>query len=185
MKKCLKCKQWKPKSEFSKNRTRKDGLQDWCTECGREYARTYKYRHGSKPMGKNKECASYLGCYINERILKHVMPNAVLMDNNNPGYDLICGKGYLVDAKSSTLHYPKNGSPRWSFTIYRNKTPDYFLLTAYKDRESLEICHMWLVPGDAINDKVSVTMAVSNIHRLDQYKIDHMDALSCVNEMKK
>lgn len=192
MKFCNKCKQWK--DEFGKG-----GSDYYCRECRREAGRKYRennreiinkrrrerdYKNGAKPMSENKECSMYLGRYINERILKHVMPNAVLMDINNPGYDLVCGKGYLVDAKASVLRYPKIGSPIWQFKINKNKTPDHFLLTAYKDRETLDICHMWLIPGSEINDKVSVAISLSTIHKWDQYKIDHMDALSCVNQMK-
>jgi len=199
MKRCPKCKMVKDESEFYKNVSNKDGLDSWCKVCRREankknynsnrerrieYGREYRYKHGAKPMSENKECAQYLGCYINERILKHVMPNAILMNYANPGYDLVCGKGYLVDAKAATLHYPKNQSPHWCFMIRKNTTPDYFLLTAYKDRESLDICHMWLIPGDAINDKVGVTISLSGIHKWDEYQIDHTDALTCVTQLK-
>lgn len=200
MKRCTKCEKIKSESEFYNDRSRKDGLQSYCKDCSAEmcktyresnrenvnkYAREFRYKHGSKPMSENKECTSYLGCYINERILKHVMPNAVLMNNCNPGYDIVCGKGYLVDAKASTLFYWKNKSPWWNFKINRNKTPDYFLLTAYKDRESLEICHMWLIPGDVINDKSTVNISLPTIHKWDHYKIDHTEALKCVNEMRE
>jgi len=189
----------KDESEFYKNVSKNDGLDSWCKVCKREANKKWRnsnrekcreshrqssYRHGAKPMSENKKCTAYLGCYINERILRHVMPNAVLMDNNNPGYDLVCGKGYLVDAKAATLHYPKNQSPCWSFMIRKNTTPDYFLLTAYKDRESLDICHMWLIPGSVVNDKMGVTISLSRIHKWDEYQIDHTEALTCVTEMK-
>lgn len=198
MKKCSRCNIVKDEIEFYKDRARYDGLQSCCKDCSTEMNKTYRennrenfnkrvrehyYKHGSKPMSENKECAQYLGCHITERILKHVMPNAVLMDNNNPGFDLVCGKGFLVDAKSSTLRYEKNKRPYWQFHIRYNKTPDYFMLVAYKDRESLEICHMWLVPGDVINDKVNVSIYLSNIHKWDEYKISHTDALSCAMQL--
>lgn len=189
----------KDESEFSKNCTTKDGLHNWCKDCVKEYNKTYyknhrekiikqnqkyRYKHDIHRMAKNKDCSSYLGCYINERILRHVMPNAILMGNCNPGFDLVCGKGHLVDAKSSTLRHQKNGYPHWHFCIKQNKIPNYFLLTAYKDRESLEIMHMWLIPGNVINDKMSVSISISTIHKWDAYKIDHTDALSCVNQLK-
>jgi hypothetical protein len=185
----------KDESEFYKKHTSEDGLDTHCKDCKNEYyrnrreshnkcAREYRYRRGAKSMSENKDCTSYLGCYINERILKHVMPSAILMNNNNPGFDLVCGKGYLVDAKASTVHYSKYQSPRWDFRILKNKIPDYFLLVAYKDRTSLEICHMWLIPGDELNNKVQTTISLSTIHKWDRYKIDHTAALNCVNEMK-
>jgi len=174
----------KDESEFYKNRCYKDGLDNWCKDCKKEYNRIYYKNHYVKPMSENKECAQYLGCYINERMLRHVMPNAVLMDINNPGYDLVCGKGHLVDAKAATLRHHKNKSPRWIFFIKKNTIADYFLLTAYKDRESLEICHMWLIPGSEINDKTGISISLSTIHKWDVWKIDHTDALSCVTEMK-
>ena len=37
---CLKCKTNKPSEAFGKNRSRQDGLQDWCKECSREYRKT-------------------------------------------------------------------------------------------------------------------------------------------------
>lgn len=192
MKKCPRCNIVKDESEFPRY------YYGWCIDCKNKYSRIYyknhreklstyrrelRYKHGGKSMAENKECGPYLGCYINERILRHVMPNAVLMDNNNPGFDLVCGKGYLVDAKAATLRYRKTHSPRWEFNINKNTIPDYFLLVAYKDRESLEICHMWLIPGDEINDKKSVSIALSTIHKWDQWKINHTDALSCVTKM--
>jgi len=184
MKKCTKCKQWKDESEFYKDHVTKDGSAPWCKECKSEYNRSYYKNHHVKKMSENKKCPVYLGIYINERILKHVMPNAVLMNYANPGFDLVCGKGYLVDAKSSVLHHRKNQGPYWMFGINKNKTPDYFLLTAYTDRESLNIDHMWLIPGDVINDKTIVGLSLSTIHKWDDYKIDHTAALNCVNQIK-
>jgi len=37
MKRCGKCGQWKPKSEFNKDKNRKDGLQNRCKQCQAEY----------------------------------------------------------------------------------------------------------------------------------------------------
>lgn len=33
LKQCTKCQQWKPTSEFHKNKSRKDGLNSWCKSC--------------------------------------------------------------------------------------------------------------------------------------------------------
>ncbi len=42
MKRCSKCKEQKPKSEFSKTRTNKDGLSYVCSPCNRETSRKYR-----------------------------------------------------------------------------------------------------------------------------------------------
>jgi hypothetical protein len=47
-KKCTKCGQIKPVSEFSKNNQSKDGLAWWCKPCHRSGARTAYYKRKSK-----------------------------------------------------------------------------------------------------------------------------------------
>jgi len=41
-KRCSKCKQFKPLSEFYKDRSTKDGLARWCKECKRQYSKKRK-----------------------------------------------------------------------------------------------------------------------------------------------
>ena len=57
MKTCSKCRVSKPEKTFSKNASRKDGLQDWCKECLRAYyqdnqdrirAQTIKYYRANR-----------------------------------------------------------------------------------------------------------------------------------------
>ncbi len=51
MKQCTKCNKLKSKSEFSKNRTCKDGLSLWCKKCSCEYNRK-RYRRIRGPVKK-------------------------------------------------------------------------------------------------------------------------------------
>ncbi len=61
MKLCSQCKIEKKSSEFSKDRSRRDGLQLRCKECYRKYQRTYQqtevgketYRKASRKYRKN------------------------------------------------------------------------------------------------------------------------------------
>lgn len=47
-KKCFKCKKIKDIKEFNKNRTTKDGLQNWCCECKNEYNKNYRKQNKQK-----------------------------------------------------------------------------------------------------------------------------------------
>lgn len=48
-KRCRKCKRWKDKSEFGKNRSQRDGLADACKKCERKRVRKY-YGTGTGPV---------------------------------------------------------------------------------------------------------------------------------------
>ena len=56
MKKCPKCRSFKEESEFSKNRSRRNGLSDWCKECERARVRKYQNRKrgGKSPQRRYK-----------------------------------------------------------------------------------------------------------------------------------
>ncbi len=58
MKQCIKCKKLKSKSEFSKSCKNKDGLECYCKECMRAYARAqYKKKvKGLKTNYRYEEC---------------------------------------------------------------------------------------------------------------------------------
>ena len=45
MKRCSKCKKQKDESEFNKNSNSKDGMQNWCKKCKREYRHRYYMRN--------------------------------------------------------------------------------------------------------------------------------------------
>ncbi len=137
----------------------------------RRIARNRHYLNGRQSMKDNIDCAKHLGCYINEKMAMDFIPNTELMNSNNPGYDLIYNKKYLIDAKASTIRTRDDKYKCWTFHIEQNKVPDYFLLTAYNNRETLEICHMWLIPGIEINDRISISISPSTIHKWDCWKI--------------
>ena len=58
MKRCSKCKKQKDESEFSKNRSRKDGLSNWCRDCWRAYVRERYKKEGKvlKTYYRYEEC---------------------------------------------------------------------------------------------------------------------------------
>lgn len=106
-----------------------------------------RYDAGTRsPMSENKECASYLGVHIAERVLSHVFENVTRMPNNHMGFDFVCKKGYRIDVKSACL----NSRNMWRFSIEQNKVPDYFLLLAFDNRTELNPMHIWLIKGTDI-----------------------------------
>jgi hypothetical protein len=159
--KCKKC-DYKHTLEWQKNNKEKH----------LERARNYNYMCGGKPMSENKECSSFLGCYVAERVLSKVFKDVEVMPNNNPGYDFVCNKGKKIDVKSSCVRNMGKKSPMWHFSIRKNLMPDYFLCLAFDNREDLNPLYAWLLPSYKINFKTLVGISESTINKWDKYKLD-------------
>lgn len=76
MKRCSKCKQLKPETEFYKNAIMKDGLQHQCKKCHNEYTTEYMRKHKitNKQRQEKKDERNfnkYLGGY-KISILNHI-----------------------------------------------------------------------------------------------------------------
>lgn len=54
MKRCSRCGQEKLETEFSKDRSRRDGLQSCCKACDMQYARAYEARYPKKKAASTK-----------------------------------------------------------------------------------------------------------------------------------
>ena len=137
-------------------------------------------KHGNRPMSENRECSSFLGVYVAERVLSHVFANVHRMPINNPGYDFICGKGYMIDAKGSCL----NKYGRWQFNINHNIIADYFLCLAFDNRKDLNPLHVWLIPGKKINHLRATGISLSTIHKWDKYRLDVSKVATCCNTLR-
>ena len=137
-------------------------------------------KNGMLPMNENKDCASYLGVCVNERLIRHRFNDLVVMPTNNHGFDFICNKGMKVDGKSSCLH----NDGRWTFNIGRNTIADDFLCVAYDNRVDLNIVHVWMIPGKDINHLLMASIRPSTVHKWDAYIYDIEGFSACCNEMK-
>ena len=131
-------------------------------------------------MSENKECASYLGVFVAERVLSHVFKDVEVMPYGNPGYDIVCNKGKLIDVKCACLG--KGG--RWVFNIRRNIVADYFLCLAFDNRDDLNPEHTWLIPGDIVNHLKGTGISPITIHKWDEYKIDVDKVSACCDVMR-
>lgn len=140
----------------------------------------YKIDKDSK-TATNKNCATYLGCYIAEQLLIKIFKNVKVMPHNNHGFDFYCGKGLRIDSKSSATGY-KGG---WSFITKKNIIADYFLCLAFESRNDLtNPSHLWLIPGEDVNHKGSICISKANIQKWSKYEqpLDRVQA--CCDEMR-
>ena len=55
LKTCLKCKERKPHSEFSKDKSNKDGLQRWCKKCRNQQHKQYYKENTEKERQRKKQ----------------------------------------------------------------------------------------------------------------------------------
>jgi hypothetical protein len=100
---------------------------------------------------------------------------------NNPGYDFICNKGYKVDVKCSVWH---DDYGRYWFNIYKNKIPDYYVFLAFNNREELKPEHLWLVPGDVVNNVDGVGIHSSTLRKWFKYEQPIDRIVECCDKMK-
>ena len=156
-----------------------------CNPCARRYLREWYHRTGrGQSMNENRECTSFLGISVAEQVLYHVFKNVQRMPVNNPGYDFICGGGYMIDIKSACRRHPKRGADFWNFHIGKNQIAEYFLCLAFDNREDLNPEYVWLIPGGDVNDHVSVSIAESQLSKWDEYRLDINKVITCCNTIK-
>jgi hypothetical protein len=155
-----------------------------CKKCSAKRVNDDAHKRGVKSVKENKECASYLGCHVAERVLSNVFKDVEVMPYGNPGYDFICNKGKKIDVKSGCIIYKENKSPCWTFKISRNKTADYFLCIAFDNRENLTPLHLWLLPSRYCRDKITCAISESTIFKWDEYRIDVTKVTECCNKIR-
>ncbi len=160
-----------------------------CRKCRSEEKVEWLHRTGRKrPMAEAKECSSYLGVYVAERVLEKFFYHVERMPYGTPGFDYICGKGYKIDVKASCeIKYRSGKSTYWSFRINRNKIADYFLCLAFDDRARLNPLHVWLIPSHVINDKSGAMIGNSkrSLSKWATYEKPLDKVISCCNLLKQ
>ena len=143
-----------------------------------------RQKGGYLSMYENKSCASYLGVVIGERLCRHLFKDVEIMPNGNQGFDIICSKGMKIDVKTSSTRFNEGKYPHWGFDINENKIPDFFICVAFDNRTDLNPLHLWMIPGDEINENASKSISLSTIHKWNQWERDIDDAQLCCAELK-
>jgi len=185
MKRCSHCGITKSASEFNTDKHNRDILQSWCRSCSNKANNERRYRIGEcLPLGTNSACACFLGVYVAERVLSHVFKNIERMPFGNPGFDFVCGRGYKIDVKSAAR--AKSRPNTWMFTIKKNITADFFLCLAFDNRTNLNPEHVWLVPGNIINNRKMTSISDSTLAKWEAYRLsDKLDEVtSCCDILK-
>lgn len=203
LKKCNRCNIWKPQCDFYNNKPSKSGKLSICKTCIRKQNIEYHRKHpllkskrckeyynkigrtkqGHQSMEDNKNCSSYLGVVIAERLCRHIFKDVTVMPNCNVGYDIICGKGKKIDVKSGCITM-NNKYPVWEFAIKKNKIADYFICIAFDNRIDLNPLHVWLIPGNEINQNMGVSIRQSTLYKWDKWAHNINDAKICCTELK-
>lgn len=142
-------------------------------------------KQGHIPMGVNRACSSFLGVHIAEDVLQNVFRNVERMPYGNPGYDFICGNGYLIDSKASCERSQDGRHTSWQFRINKNTIADFFVLLAFDDRDNTNPLHVWMLPGHVVNNQISISISESTIDKWDEYRLDINKVIRCCNAMKE
>ena len=144
----------------------------------------YRYRKGGLSMEKNKQCSSFLGVHVAEKVLSKVFKNVDVMPYGHSGYDFICGKGKKIDVKASCGRDNMCGNRQWLFNIRHNKISDYFLCLAFNNRIELNPLYIWLIPANKLNNLMSARITETTINKWDEYRLETDKVVSCCNVLK-
>lgn len=143
-------------------------------------------KEGHKPFNENRECTSFLGVHIAERVLSKVFKDVEVMPMCNPGYDFVCSRDKRIDVKSSCTckDHPPHDLPYWQFHIGHNTTADFFLCLAFDNRENLNPLHAWLLPGSKFSHLANTTIRPSTLHKWAEYRLDLSKIDACCDILR-
>jgi len=139
-----------------------------------------------RPMREAKDCASYLGIHVAERVLSKFFGHIERMPPNNPGYDFVCGKGFKIDCKSACICFINHKYPTWKININKNELPDFFLCIGFDNREDLTPLHVWLIPGADVNmfEGIGISNTEKSLAKWSKYERPLDKVLFCCEEIR-
>jgi hypothetical protein len=135
-------------------------------------------------MSENRKCSSFLGVNVAEQVLSQVFKNVQRMPYGNPGYDFKCGRGYLVDVKSSCRRCHTYCADDWLFQVKKNPIAEYFLCLAFDNRKDLTPEHIWLIPAGDVNNKTGVSISETTLDKWNKYELDINQISACCNVLR-
>lgn len=128
----------KTQKEYKDKCARNAGFKD-----NAEKVREWNYETGRKlPKEFDEDSPIYFGDFA-ESLMIQTFEDSVRMPPNNPGFDWKCKSGDNIDNKGVCLTYDRDWSG-WKFNIRCNNIADYFILSAWDNRESLNPLYVWI-----------------------------------------
>lgn len=145
-----------------------------------EHVREWRYKTGrALPKELNKDCSKWFGEFIAENYVMKTFEEPIPAPSNNPYFDWTCNKGKKIDLKASCLLYEPGKSPRWKFYLDYNPIADYFILSAWDNRESLNPLYIWIfhrndiVRGELFwrRESLSITNTCKGLEEFKKYEV--------------
>jgi hypothetical protein len=165
----------KTSKEHLDNLAKNAGFKD-NAERKRERLREWTHDTGiCLPYGSNEDCPTYFGEFA-ESLMIMTFLDPVKMPYGNPGFDWKCNNGDKIDNKAACL---SSWNMRYSFPIRRNKIADWFILSAWDNRDSLNPLHVWafhkndIVRGRKFCERISFSIANTpkGLEEFEKYEV--------------
>lgn len=156
--------------------------------CYEEYTKVWKYYPGMpNPIRENRKDPRFIGLYVAENGVLKLFEGSKQMKRGNPGYDIICDKGYKIEVKAATL-------TRYNtlvFHLEKNKIADYFILIGFNNIIELKPLYLWVIKSDEIIRESCIkdidVLSISNEPELAKpfEKYNRIDKLEKLKEICK
>ena len=146
----------------------------------RDYNREWAHNTGKNlPKEENPYCPSHFGDFTEDLMIK-TFEDPIRMPYGNPGYDWTCKRGDKIDSKGRCLIYSKVSNwSGWEFYIDHNNIADWFILSCWDDRDSLNPLHVFafhkndIVRGRKFCEFVtfSITNTPKKLKELEKFEV--------------
>jgi len=170
-----------------------------------EYTNEVRYINGIRtPLSENKDCESYFGVYVVEHILNKFLPTIFdyveYMKYGNRGFDFICkdpkkefidrypqlklkrGIEYKIQSTARCLDF---GTDYFHFPIMHNDIAEYFIFSAWDNRDNLNLLHIWMInKNDIVRERKFWRRDAINITNRHKYLIE-FNRYEIINELDK
>ncbi len=180
----------KTEKEYRDKLSQNAGFKDWA-----EQVRKCRHETGRHlPKESNIYCSLWFGDFICENYIIKTFEDPIRMPHGNPGFDWLCKNGEKIDSKGRCLMCTENRSPCWQFSIKYNKIADWFILSAWDNRDSLNPLHVWafhknyIVRGKKFCEfeTFRITNTPEKLKELEKYEVtNRLDKLKELCNKKK